>query len=142
MEKRIDLNSNPFIPKGSTIIAHKEQTELNPSGLFLPTEQNTGKDIYGRKIQSELRINGIKPSNALALDYLLQNQSIIWDEFKKLSRGVATRYVYFWNTIYKDTKGEFVRGMFFDFLGKHKYCSCKKYIDEIWKFNHQAATLG
>lgn len=134
----LDFDSFPVTKKGIQVVNH---TACNSSfkshslGLFLPTQQNIGNHMNGREMKEIVERENSKLPNVNILEYLLKNQKFIWGEYGKPSRG-ATRYVYFWGTIFKDRRGEFVYGLYWS---NFRYFRCKKYIDKVWKWNHQSA---
>lgn len=116
LEHVINLNADPFIPDGWKV----EQHELGGSfkwdpaqvQFYLSEPQRKEKSIEGNKLRKELE--GKPVLNANVLDYLLANPHLIPEEWKKDEKG-RTRYIFFWGTIYRDSRGGLcVRCLYWD----------------------------
>lgn len=101
-ENVIDLDADPRIPyDGWKVEEHKKggQFTWNPEKvkLFLHNKQKNGKTIEGNKLRKELSHTAV--FNANLLDYLLDNQQFIPDEWKG-------KIIFFWGTIYRISDGD------------------------------------
>ena len=106
----IDLDPDPFCPKGWTVEEHREggQLEWDPAKvqLYLSENQQNGKVIRGSQLREELKDR--LAYNANLLDYLLAHPELIPDEWK-------SELVFFWGTIYRYPDGR----LYVRYLGWH-----------------------
>lgn len=98
----IDTNKDPLIPyENWTVEEHIKngKIEWNPKkvSLYISEKQKSGY-INGHALRKEIK----NPLNANVLDYLLNNLHLIPEEWKADEKG-QTRYIYFWDTIYRDS---------------------------------------
>jgi hypothetical protein len=96
-EQVVDLDAGPSVPDGWWLVEHQKggKFEWNSSNVKLhvsPSQQGNG--IEGNQLREELK--GKNPYNANLLDYLLNNQDLIPEQWKGKS-------VYFWGTVYRDS---------------------------------------
>jgi hypothetical protein len=101
----IDLNADPFVPKGCTVEEHQKggqfKWDATKMTLYLSKEQQDGKWIKGNKLREELRAHNpcnYSAFNANLLDYLLKHQHLIPEDWKG-------KYVFFWGTVYRRPDG-------------------------------------
>ncbi len=96
IERIIDLDATPFIPKGLVLVGHKGggQFKWNPArvSLYLSEGQRTRRWISGVKLREELK--GKPVLNANVLDFLLANPELIPEEW-------TGKYIFFWGTSYR-----------------------------------------
>jgi hypothetical protein len=96
----VDLDTDPFIPEGWSVIEHKKggkwKYDSTKVGLYLSKKQQDGGVIGGQDLRKELESQSVM--NANLLNFYLKNQRIIPSEWK----GKA---VFFWGTIYKSIGG-------------------------------------
>jgi hypothetical protein len=94
-KKVIDCDAPPFIPNGWSIDKHQKggQMEWDASKVstYFDDAQKTG-GIEGHKLRRKLANQ--KVLNANVLDFLLENQHLIPEEWK-------SKAVFFWGTIYR-----------------------------------------
>ena len=92
----IDCDADPFLPNGWTVVEHQVggQLEFDPSKfeLYLSKAQQGSNWIEGDKLRKELEGKPVLNDNVL--DYLLEHQHLIPDEWKG-------KYTFFWGTIYR-----------------------------------------
>jgi len=94
----IDCDVDPFIPKGWAVAVEEHQScgqlvwDTTKIKLHLSDNQKTGNDFDGHHLRQEL--SGLPVLNACVLDYLLDHQNLIPEEWKG-------EVVYFWGTIYR-----------------------------------------
>ena len=69
---------------------------------FYLSKKQKGGTIEGNNLRKELV--GNKVMNANVLDYLFANPKAIPDDWKQDEKG-NTRYIFFWGTIYRDSRG-------------------------------------
>lgn len=105
-EHIIDCDTDPFVPKGWTVESHTKGGQLvfDPVKvkLYLSPNQQSGHYIEGNKLRKELANEPVL--NANVLDYLLKNPYLIPEEWKWDEQG-NTRYIFFWGTIYRNSRG-------------------------------------
>ncbi|MDP1814653.1 MAG: hypothetical protein Q8K92_09425 [Leadbetterella sp.] len=105
VEHAIDCDSDPFIPNGWKVEEHQKggimKFDASKVSFYLSKKQKNGR-IEGNKLREELKNKKIL--NANVLDYLLANPKAIPDEWKKDENG-NTRYIFFWGTIYRNSRG-------------------------------------
>lgn len=97
IERLIDCDSTPFIPKGWSVEEHKKGglLKFDPAKIFLYLSKKQKKRIIGgHDLRKEL--SGKPVMNANVLDYLLVHPELIPEEWK----GKA---IFFWGTIYRDS---------------------------------------
>ncbi|MFA6604182.1 MAG: hypothetical protein WCT10_05120 [Patescibacteria group bacterium] len=107
----IDCNSRPFIPRGWSVWDEEQlpnvvrgQIEFDPSKVAFHLDDAQKKDaIVGNDLKKKLT-TGIMVYGAQVLDYLLANTNLIPESWKTDEQG-RTRYIYFWGTIYRDSRG-------------------------------------
>ena len=121
----IDLDADPLIPyDGWTVEEHKKGGQftwnLEVVGLYLSPNQMGDKCIEGNKLRRELAKKSC--FNANLMDYLLRHPHLIPEAWKVDENG-NTRYIYFWDTIYRGGGFLFVR--FLCFSGGHWGASCR-----------------
>lgn len=110
----IDCDAQPYLPNDWKIESHVKsgQLEFDPEKIVLHLEpgQKAGT-IKGDKLRMALQD---KPTlNACVLDHLLANTSLIPDSWKLDDQG-NTRYIYFWGTVYRASRGRlYVRSLYF-----------------------------
>lgn len=106
IEHIVDLDAQPFIPKGLELHSHKKggQFKYNPSKikLYLHEFQKNGGRIEGNKLQKELE--NIPCYNANLLDFWLAHKELIPEQFKEKTDGYIT-YIFFFDTVYRDSRG-------------------------------------
>jgi hypothetical protein len=97
-EQTVDLDADPFVPNGWTLVEHQKggKFEWNVSNVKLHVSPNQQRKsgIEGNWLREQLK--GKRPYNAILLDYLLENQDLIPEQWKG-------KFVYFWGTLYRDT---------------------------------------
>ncbi len=102
----INCDANPFTPSGWKVELHTKggQLAFDPTKikLYLSPNQQNGKRIEGNKLRKELANEPVL--NANVLDYLLAHPELIPEDWKKDERG-NTRYIFFWETIYRYSRG-------------------------------------
>lgn len=102
----IDTDAPPKIPYARwTVESHKGMGKIewdsNKFKLYLSDKQKNGGYIKGMDLQKELEV--LTPMNANVLDFLLEHQDLIPEEWKR-------QYVYFHGTIFRGSGGRlFVR---------------------------------
>ncbi len=103
----IDLDAAPFIPDGWKVESHKKggSFEWDPAkvALHLEPEQIAGKSLKGTELQK--RLEGKSAFNANMLDWLLAHTEAIPEEWKQDGNG-NTRYICFWDTVYRNSDGD------------------------------------
>ncbi len=112
----VDCDAEPFVPNDLKVEEHKEggQLQLDPSKvkLHLSSNQMVGRVIEGNKLRKELESEPVL--NANVLDYLFTHQELIPEDWKCDAKG-NTRYIFFWGTIYRDSRGDlFIRCLYWD----------------------------
>lgn len=115
IEHCINCDAEPFIPDGWRVEEHQKMSNIkfDPSKIdfYLSKKQKNGS-IEGNKLREELK--GKKVLNANVPDYLLKNPQIIPEEWKKDEKG-DTRFIFFWGTIYRSSRGRLcVRYLYWD----------------------------
>jgi hypothetical protein len=112
----IDLDADDFPTRGPTVRHRKGgQFKWDPTKLMfhLSKKQQGKKVVYGHDLRDELM--GKLMLNANLLDYLIkpENQHLIPESWKKDEKG-RNRNIYFWGTIFCDSRGKpYVRYMCF-----------------------------
>jgi len=100
----IDLDADASTFGRLTVKEHKKGGlfKWNPAQVqfYLSGRQIHGKRIDGNEIYKEVKDKQI--FNANLLDYLLDNQHLIPEEWKLDKQG-RTRYICFWGTIYRNS---------------------------------------
>ena len=103
---KINSTKQPLIPEGWKIESHDTalgKIDLKDCTLYLSEKQKNGY-IKGIELQKELK----NPLNATVLDYLLEHQELIPEEWNG-------KYVYFWGTVYRNPDDDLcVRCLSFD----------------------------
>jgi hypothetical protein len=112
MQYIIDCDARPFERSGLTVAPESEQIPNRIRGQFVfdPTKvrlhlspnQQGGKCIKGDNLKKELASEPVLPANVL--DFVLANPHLIPEEWKKDENG-NTRYIFFWGTIYRGSRG-------------------------------------
>lgn len=139
LEYVIDLNADPFIPEGWSVVQHQRggSFKWNPKAvkLYLSKPQRKEESIDGNKLGRELE-NKPAVLNANILDYLLAYPHLIPEEWKKDEKG-RTRNIFFWGTLYRGSVG----GLFVRCLcwGGGKWCSCGRWVGFDWGVGDPAA---
>jgi hypothetical protein len=101
----IDCDSAPYMPYAHwKLVKHRQSGQLEWDeervSLHFSTTQKKGKSVAGCHILKEIK--KLPLLNANVLDYLLKNQELIPEEWKKLK-------VYFWGTIYCEGSTPYAR---------------------------------
>ncbi len=112
----MDCAAMPLIPAGWMIAHHRKggQIEFDPARvvLYLDPRQQGGGQIVGDELRKALASKPIM--NACALDHLLAHTALIPESWKQDVQG-RTLYIYFWDTIYRDSFGfRYVRYLYWD----------------------------
>ncbi len=104
-ENIVNCNEMPFVPLGWSVLPKSEQLQNRVKGqykldftrtkLFLVKKQKKG-GIEGNELRKKMIKKGVLPANVL--EYLLNNQNLIPEEFKG-------KCIFFWGTIYIDLSG-------------------------------------
>ena len=140
IEYVIDCDAPPFVPEGWTMEEHRKGGlfKLEPGKidtqikLHLSAAQRDGKVIKGTKLREELKDKPVL--NANVLDYLLEHQELIPDDWKKDEKG-NSRYIFFWGTIYRDSDGDpSVRCLYWRGVVWHWY-----WLEHVWREIYPAA---
>ncbi len=101
----IDCDASPFLPDKWTIESHRKcgLLEFDPAKvvLHIEDEQKVGS-MKGDKLRVALQ--GKPTLNACVLDHLLADTAQIPESWKVDEQG-RTRYIYFWDTVYRDDGG-------------------------------------
>ena len=109
----INCDADPFVPSDWKVEEHKKggQFAFNPAKVkfYLSPNQQDGKRIEGNKLRKELENKPIL--NANVLDYLLAHPELIPEDWKEDEKG-DTRFIFFWGTIYRNSRG----GLYVRFL--------------------------
>ncbi len=132
----IDCDKDPVIPSGWFVVEHKRDGQVvwdqSKVSLYLSKEQRGGK-IQGNKLHEELKDKPVL--NANVLDYLLEHQEIIPEEWKKKS-------IYFWGTIFRlslnGPGGFYVRFLSWDGLAWRDRCH---WLDCLWNESEPALLI-
>ena len=134
----INCSADPFCPDGWTVEQHDRslgQLELDVSKILLHLSANQkGGGVKGKELCKELKLKDKPVLNANVLDWLLNHQELIPDEWKKEG------FIFFWGTIYRDSGGRLgvrslwwgVSGLYWDF----------RWLGYGWSSNCPAAVLA
>lgn len=138
VEYLINCDANPFMPKGWKVESHQKggQLAFDPTKveLYLSPNQQGEKHIVGNKLRKELVNKCVL--NANVLDYLLVHPELIPEDWKKNEQG-EIRYIFFWGTIYRVSRGSlYVRCLYFC---DDKWSWHFHWLDYEWLGNHPAA---
>lgn len=130
----IDTDADPFIPEGFTLMEHKKsgllKLDVLKISLYLSEKQKRG-GIKANNLKKELSSKPVM--NANVLDYLLEHQELIPEEWKSES-------IFFWGTIYCDLHNNpCVRYLYW--LGSKWYWSCCAVLDGDFSSNLPAAVM-
>jgi hypothetical protein len=130
---KININKKPTIPKGYnwTIEYHNKMKSFDPKDLVLHLEPEQEKG----SLRCEVLFERLKEKslNANALDYLLEHQDLIPEEWEG-------KYVYFWGTIYRNADVSlYVRYLYWG--GGRWGCDCL-WLGRDWFDNNPAALLA
>ena len=112
----VNLGAFPTLPfAGTTVEKHIGEgwviVEKRPDGLYINGRKVTlhfskrqigGKWLKGHELREELTVKPVL--NANILDALYQNPHLIPEEWKKDEDG-NIRYIFFWGTIYRGSRG-------------------------------------
>ncbi len=136
LEHIIDLDADPFVPKGWKVEEHKKGGKVkwtsNLVHLYLSDSQKDGKHIKGDELRKELENKHVL--NANVLDYLLAHPELI-------PEGWKDKMIYFWGTVYRHPDGCLcIRCLFWDYAGLR--WTCDKYLDRNFWDNDPAALLA
>lgn len=121
----VDTSCTPAFPfPGATIESHAKSGKmiLDFSKLnFYLTEKQKNGSINGHELKKKQ--NNKKVLNACVLDYLLENPNLIPEDWKKDANG-NIRFVYFWGTIFRSSRGVlYVRCLYFRGGKWQAFCS-------------------
>ena len=120
----IDCNANILDSKGWQVVGHQRGGIIPLAGLildlYLDEGQQNGRLINGHALREAFK--GKKVLNANALDFFLENPSLIPEEWKG-------KDICFWGTIYRYKNRLYVRCL--RFLGGRWY-DCYRWLDLIW----------
>ena len=116
IENVIDLDADPFVPDGWIVKEHKRgglfKWNSDQILFYLSDKQKNGRSMNGNRLRKELEDKPV--FNANLIDYLLANQHLIPDEWKKDEEG-RTRFIFAWGTIYRPSRSSlYVRCMYWN----------------------------
>jgi len=99
----IDCDADPCVPDGWEVEEHRKGGQLvwDPTQiqLYLSHEQQGGRIIQGHELRKELVKKPVL--NACVLDWLLAYPEYIFEGWRVNDKI----YIYFWGTVYRDTRG-------------------------------------
>ncbi len=102
VSKTVDLDANPFVPKGWSVEDHRKGGMLDfdtaKIALYLSEGQKGDKRISGNQLREELKARPVYNANLLDWYLRKENQRLIPESWKK-------QYVFFWGTIYRSMDG-------------------------------------
>ena len=131
----IDLDADPFIPSGLTVVEHQRGGQLtwdaSEIALYLSKHQQGNSHIQGDELRDELK--GKPVYNANLLDYLLEHPHLIPEEWQG-------KHVFFWGTLYCDAGGLFL--VRYLYKGSRKWRWSGHWLDCCWPSNCPAAVLA
>ena len=128
IEHLIDCDADPFVPNGWSVQEHRKgglfRWDPNRVELYLSERQRRG-EVRGDELRKEL--SGRRVLNANVLDFLLKNKQLIPKKWKK-------RSIFFWGTIYIDSKRYIVvRSLWYgDLCGKYDWHSGCLELPCVW----------
>ena len=147
----VNLGAAPKLPfNGAEVESHAGEgwaiVEKSPDGLYvngrkvvlhLSRRQQNGKSLKGYELREEL--TGKPVLNANLLDTLADNSHLIPEDWKKDEQG-NTRYIFFWGTIYRSSRGHLcVRYLYFHVGMWDRYYD---WLDYDWHGSRPAALLA
>ena len=132
----IDCDADPFVPDGFTLEAHKKdgQFSFGPAQVVFHQVdgQRDNRSIKGTRLRTMLE--DLPVLNVNVLDFLLTNPHLIPEEWKS---KVSTRYIYFWGTIYRDSRTNlYVRCLCWSEM---RWRSHTSNLNDYWKYYDTAA---
>ena len=106
IEPLIDLNADPFVPRGLAVERHQEGGffKWDPKAVepFIVGQQKKGIINGNKLLRTELE--GRPVFNANLLDWLLEHPHLIPEDWKHDEQG-RSRFIFFWGTIYRRLDG-------------------------------------
>lgn len=137
----IDCDADPHIPEGWSVEHHNKSGKLtwdaSKVSLYVADGQKNGKVLEGNKLRNELDLKPVL--NANVLQYLLANPHLIPEDWKTDGNG-NTRYIFFWGTIYRDSRGSLCVGYLYWSGGSWGWRS--HWLDDDWRGHDPAALLA
>lgn len=116
IEKHKKMGEFEVERKSGELYVHKRKLEL-----YLSESQENNKLITGDELRKELQVQDQVALNANVLDWFLDNEHMIPENFKDRGDNGVIRHIYFWGTIYRHCK----KGTF--------YVRCLCWKSEQWK---------
>jgi hypothetical protein len=143
-EHFIYCDATPFIPKGWSVLPDEEQIPTRLRGQFKWDKEKQKDAFYlsgcecigGNELREELAEKRIVVLPANVLNYLLDDQRLIPEDWKK-DEGGKILYIYFWGTIYSSSVDRLC--VFYLYWGGNEWRYDYECINKNWRSNNLAA---